>query len=130
LTWFPPSVRRAVWAGIQRPIRRLAPQGALGMMGPMKRATLLHHEKRAYDDGAIVEMRPWGVPEPVLGSTRRLKYSLFYGRCGQRLIGYDNERGKGDHRHFDGDQERCSFVSVRRLMAGFLADMDALRKNK
>jgi hypothetical protein len=38
--------------------------------------------------------------------------------------------GKGDHRHFDGEQETYSFVSVRPLMADFLADVDALRKNK
>jgi len=30
----------------------------------------------------------------------RLKYSLFYGRAGSRIVGYDNERDKGDHRHY------------------------------
>jgi hypothetical protein len=96
----------------------------------MKKAKLLHHEKRAYDDGAILEMQLWEVPEPVPGSTHRMKYSLFYGMPGQRLVGYDNERGKGDHRHLDGEQEHYSFVTVRQLMADFLADVDELRKNK
>jgi len=55
---------------------------------------------------------------------------LFYGKPGQRLIGYDNERGKGDYRHIDGEQGHYSFVSVRQLMADFLADVDKVRKNE
>ncbi|MEI8297916.1 MAG: DUF6516 family protein [Pseudomonadota bacterium] len=46
-------------------------------------------------------MKIWEVPESVPGSWHRLKYSLFYGRSGQRLVGYDNERSKGDHRHIE-----------------------------
>ncbi len=34
------------------------------------------------DDGAIVEMTIWEVPEPVPGSAHRLKYALFYGYPG------------------------------------------------
>lgn len=94
------------------------------------KAVLLHHEKWAYDDGAVLEMRLWEVAQPVPGSNHRLKYSLFYGRPGERLIGYDNERGKGDHRHFDGEQERYPFVSVRRLIADFLADVDKVRQGE
>lgn len=93
------------------------------------KAKLLHHEKRRYDDGAILEMRLWQVGQPVPGCDHRLKYSLFYGRPGQRQVGYDNERGKGDHRHFDDEQERYVFVSVRQLMADFLADVDKVRKD-
>jgi hypothetical protein len=45
------------------------------------------------------EMTIWEVASPVIGSAHKLKYSLFYGVNGKRLVGYDNERGKGDHRH-------------------------------
>jgi hypothetical protein len=58
----------------------------------MKKAKLLHHEKPVYDDGAILEMQLLDVPEPVADSADRLKYSLFYGRRGQRLVGYDGQR--------------------------------------
>jgi hypothetical protein len=44
-------------------------------------------------------MTIWEVASPVIGSAHKLKYSLFYGVNGKRLVGYDNERGKGDHRH-------------------------------
>jgi hypothetical protein len=60
-------------------------------------------------DGSIIEMKIWEVPESVPGSRHRLKYSLFYGRPGQRLIGYDNERGRGDHRHVEGKQQPYTF---------------------
>ena len=63
------------------------------------KATRIFYDRMDYPDGAIMEMTIWEVPTPVSGSTHLLKYSLFYGRPGQRLVGYDNERGKGDHRH-------------------------------
>ena len=90
-------------------------------------ATLLHHEKYRYDDGSILEMKVWQVPNRVTGSQHGFKYSLFYGRNGVRLIGYDNESGKGDHRHLNGRETPYTFVSIRQLMADFLADVAAMR---
>lgn len=49
------------------------------------------------------------------------QYSLFYGRLGERIVGYDNERGKGDRRHVAGKERRYRFVSVEKLVADFLA---------
>jgi hypothetical protein len=65
----------------------------------------------------------WRVPDSVPPATDRLKYSLFYGYPGRRLVGYDNERAKGDHRHLD-DRE---LVSVERLVADFLSDVHRIR---
>jgi hypothetical protein len=90
-------------------------------------AELLHHEKRRYDDGMILEMKLWQLSNPAPGSRHTLKYSLFYGSDGLRLVGYDNERGKGDHRHRNGVEERYVFVSFRQLVADFLADVEAIR---
>jgi len=56
-----------------------------------------------------------------------LKYSLFYGRPGERLVGYDNERGRGDHRHLAGKEEPYSFSTPEQLIADFLADVRRLR---
>ena len=55
----------------------------------------------------------------------RLKYSLFYGRDGVRIVGYDNERGKGDHKHLGVMETRYRLVSVEKLVADFLADVEA-----
>jgi hypothetical protein len=94
------------------------------------KAKLLFHQRIDYDDGAIVEMKLWRVGSPVPPSRHRLKYSLFYGRPGVREVGYDNERGKGDHRHFRGVEAVYAFSTVERLMADFWSDVRTLRGGK
>jgi hypothetical protein len=74
-----------------------------------------------------MEMTIWRVPTSVPPTKHGLKYSLFYGRPGQRLVGYDNERGKGDHRHIAARALPYEFVSVERLIADCLADVRSLR---
>lgn len=83
-------------------------------------ATKLMHDKRILDDGAIVEMVVWKLPAPVLGSRHSFKYSLYFGRNGRRIVGFDNERGKGDHCHLDGVETPYSFTNVERLVEDFL----------
>ena len=56
-----------------------------------------------------------------------VQYSLFYGYPGRRAIGYDNERGKGDQRHRDGQETAYVFESLDRLIADFEADVAVLR---
>ena len=91
------------------------------------RATLLFEQRIVYGDGAIVEMAIWRVPSPIAPSTHGLKYSLFYGRPGVREVGYDNERGKGDHRHVQGKEETYTFSIPERLIEDFLADVRRIR---
>jgi hypothetical protein len=94
----------------------------------MPSAGLIRHRKRRYDNGMILEMVLWEVPSPVRGSAQRLKYSLFYGNeCG-RLVGYDNEAGKGDHRHYGAWEEPYLFTTAEQLFADFLADVRAIRR--
>lgn len=91
------------------------------------KATCIFYDRKDYPDGAIAELTIWQVPESVLGSAHGLKYSLFYGYPGQRLAGYDNERGKGDHRHIDGREEPYAFTTVEALIADFAADVRKFR---
>jgi len=93
-------------------------------------AELLFHQRIVYDDGGIVEMVIWRVPSPVLPSAHDLKYSLFYGFPGTREVGYDNERGKGDHRHFRGSEAPYVFTNVEQLMVDFWSDVRAARGEK
>jgi uncharacterized protein DUF6516 len=62
-------------------------------------------------------------------STRR-DGSLFYGRNDVRLIGYDNEAGKGDHRHHGDREEVYQFTTPEKLMLDFLADVRAIRRRR
>ena len=93
----------------------------------MSSASLILHRKRVYDDGAISEMKLWLVPRVVRGSRHGFKYSLYYGERGVRMVGYDNEAGKGDHRHYGDREEPYRFTTPEQLMADFLADVHMLR---
>jgi hypothetical protein len=86
------------------------------------KAVRLFHQRVDFEDGAILEIVVWRVATPVPPSAHDLKYSLFYGRRGLREVGYDNERGKGDHRHFRGVETPYAFSTVERLFEDFAAD--------
>jgi hypothetical protein len=92
------------------------------------KARLLYEFKQSYDDGSIVEMVLWELPHPVSGSAHRYKYRLYYGFPGRRVVGYDNEAGKGDHRHADEAESAYAFKSVDALIADFLADVEQRRR--
>jgi hypothetical protein len=87
------------------------------------KATLLYRFRREFDDRAILEVIVWQVPKPVEGCSHPYKYRLFYGFPGQRIIGYDNERPKGDHRHTVYGEEHYTFTGPEKLIDDFLADV-------
>lgn len=86
-------------------------------------ATLVYRYREDFDDGAILEMVIWRVPKPVPGSRHPYKYRLFYGRAGRREVGYDNERPKGDHRHYGSVEKPYRFESSEKLVDNFLRDV-------
>lgn len=96
----------------------------------MARARRLLHRKRHYDDGTISELTLWIVPTPVRGSRHSFKYSLFFGRAGERWVLYDNEPGKGDHRHYRNKEEPYLFTTPEQLVRDFLADVRRLRREE
>jgi hypothetical protein len=55
---------------------------------------------------------------------------LSYGRPGQRLVGYDDERGKRDHKHLRGTEVPYAFVSLSKLLDDFRADVEKLSGKK
>lgn len=94
------------------------------------KAKLIFEWRIDYEDGGIVEMVIWKVPVPVPPTLHGLKYSLFYGYPGKRLVGYDNERGKGDHRHILDTEYKYIFHSVEVLMKDFWNDVRKMRGGK
>jgi hypothetical protein len=91
-------------------------------------ALLVFRERFVYADGAIREMVLWRLPDKSPERPHGLKYRLYYGDAqGQCLVRYDNETGKGDHRHSSDRQERYTFVSVEQLVDDFLADIAKAR---
>ena len=84
-------------------------------------------DRRILSAGEIIEIVIWKVPTPVPPTEHGWKYRLFYGRPGHRLVGYDNERGKGDHRHMGEVELPYQFVSLGHLLDDFEADIVAMR---
>jgi hypothetical protein len=99
------------------------------MIANMK-AVLRLRSKEVLADGSILEMVLWRLPQPVAGSRHLYKYRLYYGRGGVRIVGYDNERPKGDHRHLDGKESPYLFTSVDQLVSDFLAEVRARRTRR
>ena len=93
------------------------------------KATLLLHDKFVYADGAIREMVLWSLPKADVERPHGLKYRLYYGKDGICFVRYDNEKGKGDHRHYGDREEPYLFESVESLIQSFQADIDRERGN-
>lgn len=89
----------------------------------MAPAIKLFHWKYEGEDGTILEMVIWQLPKALPGSAHPFKYRLFFGKPGQRMIGYDNERGKGDHRHVGNREFRYVFTTPKQLIEDFEADV-------
>lgn len=95
----------------------------------MPKAQLLHRSKLVYPDGAIREMVIWRVPTSTTERPHGLKYRLYYGdAAGNCLVRYDNETGKGDHKHIRGKEEAYTFTTVETLVADFQRDIDRFRR--
>ena len=87
-------------------------------------AMLLVRTKDFQEDGAIVEVVVWELPESLPPSQHRYKYRLFYGTPTENRIRYDNERGKGDHRHVGDKEFEYFFRTVDDLLDDFERDVD------
>ena len=70
----------------------------------------------------------WQLPEKPRNKKHGLKYRLYYGLPdGSCLVRYDNETGKGDHRHFQDKEAPYRFKDVETLVADFLLDIEKMR---
>ncbi len=92
-------------------------------MSNMKALLLLRRRVIVAED-AFAEVVIWRVPKPVEPSEHEFKYGLAYVVRGECVLRYDNERGKGDHRHLGTAEERYTFSSPEQLMADFEADIE------
>jgi hypothetical protein len=96
------------------------------MISNMKAKPLLH-ERRIISEDSFVEMVVWQVPSPVRGSAHAFKYRLAFVVRGVCMLRYDNEAGKGDHKHVGGRETPYTFTSPAQLLADFWNDVDHWR---
>ena len=77
----------------------------------------------AFSETAFAELILWQVPKPVAGSAHGFKYRLAYVVGGVCTVRYDNEVGKGDHRHINGRESTYNFKTPDQLIADFQRDI-------
>jgi hypothetical protein len=87
------------------------------------RAVPLLRRRIALAETAFVELVLWRLPKPVEGSTHQFKYRLAYVVDGACVVRYDNEAGKGDHRHVGGKEGAYAFETPDKLIADFQRDI-------
>ena len=90
------------------------------------KARLLQKSKEEFAGGVIVETAVWELAEATPNRPHRLKYRLYCGRKGECIVRYDNETGKGDHRHYGTHEETYYYTAFARLVEDFLADVERL----
>jgi hypothetical protein len=88
---------------------------------------LITRFKNITPDGGVIELVIWRVPRPVPPTEHGFKYRAVYAEDGVRILGFDNERGKGDHCHLDGQEMPYAFQSVDQLVEDFIAAVAARR---
>lgn len=90
---------------------------------PGVRAAPLVRNRITFDEEHFAEVVVWVVPEPLDGSVHRYKYRLAFVAHGLCVLRYDNEAGKGDHRHWLGSESRYRFATLDQLFADFHGDI-------
>lgn len=91
------------------------------------KAELLVDERVHDPDGSFTEIVIWRVPRRVAPSKHDYKYRMVYIVEGKRVLGYDNERGKGDHKHRGHDERPIDFISLRKLLEAVAAEVESIR---
>jgi len=91
------------------------------------KAKLFFSQKKIVNN-LIIEMVIWKLPKPDNERPHGLKYSLHCcRRDGSLIVRYDNEKGKGDHRHYPDREEHYLFIDVETMIADFLDDVRGVK---
>ena len=90
-------------------------------------AQRLLNERHQLAPEAFAELRIWRVPAPVRSSAHGFKYALAYVVSGVCVLRYDNEAGKGDHRHWGAVETPYQFTTPAALLTDFWNDVEEWR---
>ncbi|HEV6968547.1 MULTISPECIES: toxin-antitoxin system TumE family protein [Roseateles] len=87
------------------------------------KARLVARTRIVYAENAFAELVLWALPSPLAGSAHSFKYRLAYVVDGVCVVRYDNEAGKGDHRHVGDKESGYAFTTPEALVAAFEQDI-------
>lgn len=88
------------------------------------KAKLITRRKEVRSDDSLIEIVIWQLSEPLPPCAHRYNYRLAYVAAGECVVRYDNERGKGDHRHVGDDESTYEFSGLDQLLADFRQNVE------
>lgn len=83
------------------------------------KAVLLFRQRVELGAGIFKEIVIWRLPRRLPGSRHPYKYRLALIDAGACVLRYDNEAGKGDHRHIGDQEEPYEFTTIEQLLGDF-----------
>ena len=92
------------------------------------KAELVTKVRSDLSETAFVEMVVWRVPTPLEGSSHNFKYRFAFIENDICVLRYDNEAGKGDHKHIGNREYDYHFVGLKELEQNFRTEVERLRK--
>ena len=100
---------------------------AVGNVTNMK-ATLMVRQRVVLSDSLFSEVVVWQLPEPLPGSAHCFKYRLALVSDGQCVLRYDNEAGKGNHKHIGDVEVPYTYQGLEALLSDFALDIRSWRQ--
>lgn len=97
-------------------------------MNTNMRAALLLKERRVLGEGRFVDVAIWRVPKSISGSAHEFKYRLVLVIDEVCVLRFDNEAGKGDHKHVGAQQQPYAFTTLAQLLADFWQEVEDWRR--
>lgn len=104
-------------------LAQLTTLAGVGMISNMK-ATELLRRRIVFAENRFAELVLWRLSIPLDGSRHSFKYRMAYVVNGECVLRYDNEVGKGDHRHWGRTEGKYPFSGPEKLIADFQADIE------
>lgn len=96
------------------------------------RANLLIHNKKPLSHYEFIEIKVWEITEDK-NFPEGVKYSMVYIRKDKnkfnRILGFDNEKGKGHHMHLYDKEIKIEFNGWKDLLKQFYKKVEKLRED-
>ena len=95
----------------------------------MKAKSLLK-ERRFITENSFLDLVVWQLQEPIQGSKHLFKYRLAFIIDGTCVLRYDNETGKGDHKHVGEEEVNIEFSDIKSLVNDFMQEVEAINEHR
>lgn len=89
-------------------------------------AALLQKSRVKLSDNRFADILIWQLPALASGSSHAFKYRLALVVDEVCVLRYDNEAGKGDHKHLGAREVPYNFTTLDQLVDDFWADVARL----